>query len=425
MLKILTFDGGPGPLLHIRVLKRLEARKPGFLHEVDLFAGTSDGGLMSLYLAKALTEGKSSAEAIDGCIKFSDDYSDCFARDKGVPHFLAGLRAFTRGGHFADIVKQHFLYYDPALGETRDMTLGDLNRNVVVTSFDTRDWVPRMYRNFGDSKDKERDLKLPLWEVAASTSSLPMATPIHGGQENRGYLDGVVCSNNPAMSAVTLAAKHLWNLHMQAERLPDPSDDAPVLHGMTVLSLGVVQSYEEALLERAGGLLPTLAMLCSQSRLVRYIAPGGSLGDRLRLLRSPELLAQKYQNARDILEGIGHQNWGWIETLARRPTYLIDLLMHGLNGEVSRQCRRLLGGRRYHRYEPQINLMNVVVNFFFDHGSKARPYLDDVCRRCFGEDTGHPLTADDRENRKSTEKLLDWLDANWLENEPELSAPPA
>ncbi|HEY0095664.1 MAG TPA: hypothetical protein VGB96_15135, partial [Archangium sp.] len=70
--KILALDGGPSALVIIRLLAKIEeASKSGFLEHVDLFAGTSFGGLLCLDLANSLSQGKNPAQALKDCIEFS------------------------------------------------------------------------------------------------------------------------------------------------------------------------------------------------------------------------------------------------------------------------------------------------------------------------------------------------------------------
>src|SRR5438270_13739741 len=53
---ILALDGGGiRGLLTTILLERLEAAVPGFLSHIDLFAGTSTGGILALGLASGIT----------------------------------------------------------------------------------------------------------------------------------------------------------------------------------------------------------------------------------------------------------------------------------------------------------------------------------------------------------------------------------
>src|SRR5579859_1850699 len=53
---ILTLDGGGiRGLLTTILLERLEAAVPGFLAKIDLYAGTSTGGILALGLASGIT----------------------------------------------------------------------------------------------------------------------------------------------------------------------------------------------------------------------------------------------------------------------------------------------------------------------------------------------------------------------------------
>src|SRR5512133_2972167 len=56
MYHVLSMDGGGiRGILTARVLERIEAALPGFLADVELFAGTSTGGLLALGLASGMT----------------------------------------------------------------------------------------------------------------------------------------------------------------------------------------------------------------------------------------------------------------------------------------------------------------------------------------------------------------------------------
>jgi patatin-like phospholipase/acyl hydrolase len=54
--RILSLDGGGiRGVLTASLLERLEEKQPGFLTMVDLFAGTSTGGILALALASGMT----------------------------------------------------------------------------------------------------------------------------------------------------------------------------------------------------------------------------------------------------------------------------------------------------------------------------------------------------------------------------------
>ena len=84
MYRILTFDGGGiRGLVTLALLKRIEAQVPTLIHNADLIAGTSTGGIIVLGLAA----GKSVDDLISlnrdmGCEIFDDSWFDDL-RDMG------------------------------------------------------------------------------------------------------------------------------------------------------------------------------------------------------------------------------------------------------------------------------------------------------------------------------------------------------
>ncbi|MSP62865.1 MAG: hypothetical protein EXR72_21540 [Myxococcales bacterium] len=450
MLNILAFDGGPGPLVQIRMIQQIELRHPGFLARVGLLAGTSDGAIMSLYLALLLTQAGDQVDAptiIARSITFSDAYSKALCRDlqrvspaigwlggavqsmatvadesTPVARLKAALRlpgaVLKRGwqvswmGAGADMwnMREFFRGKTPidqgselerllreAFGTN---TLGDLTRKVTIVSYDTAEWSPRIYRNFGSDEDRARDLALTLVDVAMSSSALPLLLPIFGGQNDRGYLDGVFAANNPAMSALSMALRHL---------VPWQSDRNP-LEQVTLLSLGVAQSAEEANLERKGGLWATLVLLLVQDSDTRILTFRKDV-DRDRYWTDPAYRAEVRLKLK--WKGIGQQAWGWFDLL-QRPTFFLNMLLHGMNEEVNRQCTRLLREERYHRFKPRIHLARSMFRMIFMRaGMEKDPTVD----RCLAPKLDSP-TVDDDVNRGRTKKMLAWIAAHWFEDAP-------
>jgi patatin-like phospholipase/acyl hydrolase len=189
---VLSLDGGGirGVLTAV-LLERLDRAVP-FLDRVDLFAGTSTGGIIALALAFGYPPGevRTFYENLGARI-FEDTFLDD-VRDLGN---LVGAE------YSIDNLAQ-------ALGERFEgKRLGDLTRNVVVSSFDldnapvkpgqARTWKAKFFHNFPgpDSDASER-----IDEVALRTSAAPTFFPIF-----QGYIDGGVVASNPAMCALAQA----------------------------------------------------------------------------------------------------------------------------------------------------------------------------------------------------------------------------
>ncbi len=463
MLKILSLDGGPGPLMEIRVIERLEENflKEGksFLEQVDLFAGTSDGGLMGLFFAKELSQrrrdleagraAKTTLEIVRACEEFSNRYAAALAANtQHIAQLLLPLGATRElalelasapnlrrnkirgllweiakfplhvGGALKDIwsIRNTILGLQPLAPSADfarimdegfgDWTLGQLDKHVVILTFDTTAWKPRAYRNFGASDpdgqaDLARDRDVRLSEVAMSTAAMPLFLPVYGGTGDRGYLDGIFSANNPCTSAVTLALRHLCE-----NAKGNPLDE------MLLLSMGVMQSTEEANIEHTGGLLALLDLLTVDDIHTRmtHSAPAESreayyndIDARFEVFRNPQR------------KGIGERHWGWIEYV-RRPTFIANMLIHGMNGEASAQSSRMLRGR-FFRHAPRVCLARALFRTVFLGQQIKDTDLPDDAARCFGDrskDPARAITSDEYKNLVETDRLVRWLEDAWF-----------
>ncbi len=219
MYRILSLDGGGlRGVLTAKLLERLETNHPGFLSQVDLFAGTSTGGVLALGLALGLSPtemGRLYTEAADKV--FADSVWDDI-RDLGK---LTGADYSNRP------LKQAIL---DLVGE---ITLGDLPKRVLISSFQLdnnsqtpgvpRTWKPKFFHNF-PSQDSDTHEKVV--DVALRTGAAPAYFPIY-----QGYVDGGVVVNNPSMCALAQA------LH--------PETGGQKLEEVTLLSIGtgIISKY--------------------------------------------------------------------------------------------------------------------------------------------------------------------------------------
>jgi patatin-like phospholipase/acyl hydrolase len=184
--------GGVRGVLTARLLERLEAARPGLLHKVELFAGTSTGGLLALGFAA----GWSPAQAREIYETFAarvfvdsrlDDLRD-LGNAVGAEYSLDGLRAAL-------------------LENFRDMRLRELPKKVLVSSFDLdnradnpavrRTWKPKFFHNFPGPDSDGHELVV---DVALRTCAAPTYFPIY-----QGYIDGGIVANNPGMCALAQA----------------------------------------------------------------------------------------------------------------------------------------------------------------------------------------------------------------------------
>jgi patatin-like phospholipase/acyl hydrolase len=455
-VRILSMDGGPGPTMHIRILEEIERglRDSGrsVLDDVTLFAGTSNGALLSLYLAWALTENdrrrtkKPMLEIVQEAIAFGNAYvktmsmtgesvgrallavanlvelamtagkppeerlpflvrklrelAENSVRALPLPLDLWSMRRFILGGEsLRDGVALRGLL-EKTFGRA---TLGDLKRNIVVVSFDTEAWAPRAFRNFGTtdtfgSKDTTRDMGLTLVDVGMCTSAFPLVMPVYGGQSHRGFLDGFFGVNNPVMTATSLAVRHLL------AKVRDPFER------IRILSLGAEQSFEERLIQRHGGLFGLLTQLASEDRDTRLAFVEMTYRERLAYLFSARHRREIQARLEHHPVGLGHRSYGWADFF-QRPTFLTNMAIHGNDDEIWRVCRRLFRSSATDEDDPKAHRLKIRINLaremwrIFLQGHEVE----------LGDLGAEPRTADEKVNRQRVEAMRRWLDKHWFE----------
>lgn len=161
------------------------------LDHFDLIAGTSTGGLIAL----ALGAGNSARSILEF---YLDEGPQIFRSPRlRTPRHL--VRSKYNGRALEAAVRRHLA----------DRLLGNSNVRLVIPAFDlTRNDVylfktphhPRL----------RRDWRVPMWEVAMSTSGAPTYLPAHVLHEDRSVLvDGGTWANNPCLVGVAEAVSVL------------------------------------------------------------------------------------------------------------------------------------------------------------------------------------------------------------------------
>jgi patatin-like phospholipase/acyl hydrolase len=205
--KILSLDGGGiRGLLTCKMLQELEDCCPGFLDKIDLFAGTSTGGILALGLAAGFSpEEMANIYLKKGSLIFSKGFWD---RLGDVDRFFdsdydnRSLRAALE-----DQFEKNNLFQ-----------LGDLKKNVLISSFCldndcparppkqkkdstfVRSWKPKFFHNFETEDENNNDRDERILDVAMHTSAAPTFFPLH-----EGFADGGLVANNPSMCALAQA----------------------------------------------------------------------------------------------------------------------------------------------------------------------------------------------------------------------------
>ncbi|WP_224365095.1 patatin-like phospholipase family protein [Hyalangium versicolor] len=289
-MNILSFDGGISIVLALRLLRRVELLRPGFLSRVEFFSGISDGAVAALLLAARRGTPAQNLRALDDCI---DVFHEIGAILRPGPR---RLWQYARGRGSRSIAEAFEQLFERYLGAQAH--LGELDqqgRKFAVLAYEKSTWRRRVFRSFDFESEAER--RRTLVDVAlACTAAIPILPPHRSPLDGLEYVDGAYVTNNPALVAVQEACAHL-------ERHGTAAGDP--LGQLKLLSLGTTVRSAD----------PT--------------APG-----RGRLSGLPRWMDRLDRS-------------GW-SMLLGRALYLPDALFQGSVDTVDLQCAELLGAR-YHR----------------------------------------------------------------------------
>jgi patatin-like phospholipase/acyl hydrolase len=215
MYRILAIDGGG---MHgyssLTLLKRLLDKKPDLIKKVDLIAGTSIGGILTLGIAAGHSLSEIDSNFLIGMpIAFKTNYLKLAA-------FTAGISSKYDSAEFKD-------YLNSIFGE---ITLGDLTKKVVITAFsvdnemqENRRWQAKIFHNF-EGPDSDADYKVV--DAAMATSAVPVFFPIYDK-----YIDGAFAANNPSLIALT-----------QTQDKRAYIDPRPSIADISILSIGSIKN---------------------------------------------------------------------------------------------------------------------------------------------------------------------------------------
>jgi patatin-like phospholipase/acyl hydrolase len=200
---ILSLDGGGvRGAYQARIVERLEETFP-FLHKTEMLAGSSIGGINAMGLAAGITP----TEMVD---LYKERTTDIFSK-RDWWDSIAGptdevFRADYDNDGLKDVLEDYF----------GDRTLADLDKKVVITSFDLdnhdaqskqsatrvykrRFWKAKIFHNYDGVGNDGAQLVV---DVGLRTSAAPTIFPSH-----QGFIDGGIVANNPSLCALGRAVK--------------------------------------------------------------------------------------------------------------------------------------------------------------------------------------------------------------------------
>jgi len=189
--RILSLDGGGvRAIIQTTIINRLCHIFPDFIDSIDMFAGTSAGGIVAGALAIGLTPGETSTI-------WNEEVGKIFSQ--GIYHRV-GTVGNTIGAAYSASELEKML-----TSMVGDRTLKDLKPKFLAPAFrldptpgkvENPRWEPVFFHNFPNSDNADEKLV----EVILRTAAAPTYFPIRGT-----YVDGGTFANNPALAAVTTA----------------------------------------------------------------------------------------------------------------------------------------------------------------------------------------------------------------------------
>ena len=228
--RILCCDGGGiRGLITALLIQDLKNSVPGFVDKVDVFAGTSTGGLISLGLAHGV--------AIEDVVTlYTTEGKEIFTPNGWLLEEIERQRAFGALSAEELVAGPGVLrcqYTSEGLGRVAAQLLGDgrlrdCGKPVVVNTaqlWDGTSWRPDTMSNLAPNRFRD----VAMVDAALATSAAPTYFPPHNVTPFGYFADGGVFANNPAMCAI-------------AEVLG--SDLGVALADLRVLSLGTGQVPE-------------------------------------------------------------------------------------------------------------------------------------------------------------------------------------
>ena len=362
-IKILAMDGGNG-MNTATLLQQLEnINGKNYLNEVLIFAGTSAGGINSLFFARednptaALNEVQFFWSDVNSAVLDGLNAKQVFQKAlaglqtspltpfttadwqglaEGIIGNLLGLGMASSGFRslFLNDTLKKFL-----IKRFGNDTLRDLKKKVVIVAFQLdsldneepgikRSWAPRLYTNLpyrpcrtNDLASPLRDMNETIVDVALRTSGAPLELPIYQSTagDGPGFVDGGLAANNPAMIAL---AAIVGTLAEGVGSATPPIPPTPPTHSLNDI----------------------------------YLL---SVGTGRNLVGTAQYLQPKFTD--------GSAVWGYRQWLLdpANPLVLIDALLGGANEAVAWQCEHLLrigGVNHFHRLNVPLEKMLVPCN---------------------------------------------------------------
>ena len=227
--RILSIDGGGlRGVLSVRMLKTIESQHPGFLDQVDMFAGNSAGSIIAAGLATGST---------------LDNLESLFVeRGPGIfkVRFLAWIPFFwAKYGHKRKEQEFADLYQESTMKSVRESN----GKNLFIATFlldsdqdpeeekdERRSWKAKFYHNLPNLDESSTFESLSVTELVMKSTAPPTYFAIRDH-----HVDGALVANNPSLCAYS----EVRNWLKSEARKSSPQDEHPEIDTeVVVLRIG-------------------------------------------------------------------------------------------------------------------------------------------------------------------------------------------
>ncbi len=352
-MRTLSMDGGISACTYVRLLRRLEELRPGFLRRTEMIVGSSAGSCTGVYLAYLLDQDElSGMEIADKLVDYVDRLLERMKMDgmKSYKKLIEGKEAMLSNMEFAPFIAEMTNF-------THDTKLS--TKLCLLSTLMGPPYTPQVHTNWG--KDAMADF--PLVEGALRSAAMSLFFPGRAG-----HLDGVFFVNNPAMSGL---AKIIGEMGLESV------DDLVMLSlggddGSSTLSNKYIPGDPMVDLPKPkplppgiGKLIPDMPVEMAEDVMNQARANLIQIVSKVFRIDFDDVMNQASANLIQMVNKVfrvdfddanvleteclpgDNQNWGWRQWLLYPANigYLVQVLMNSHGRGSAWQCEQILGER--------------------------------------------------------------------------------
>lgn len=391
-MRILSLDGGVGSLTYIRLLKRLEELRPGFLSRIDMIVGSSAGAWAGTYLAYLLDQDLKSEEVGEKLIEYMEHLVQSTATSN------LGYIKYLLGGNRASVLQEEYFPYMQRA--TKNASIFDVSRKLsLLTAPMGPPYTPYLQSNWGANAMSSSET---LAACAVRSGSMPFWFPAM-----QGNLDGAFFINNPAMPGLSAIAGQMGLDALNDVVLLSMGADG----GTSNLSNEFIPGQSLQGLPSPKPIPPKMAREFPEMPVDFVRSVMNQVRANLKDIMA-KLLKIRFDRDNRREEHNETQNWGWKQWIAYpgNLAYILQVLLNGHGYGGAWQCDQFIGERSL-RLAPTglMSLNEGTLMYFLGQVDELFGFSKHVAR-LWGEDK----TSKMYEFNPDLSLTLSWIDYHWM-----------